>query len=82
MMGYKLHADSFRDNCLLEKKVNDYKLFPKEFDDFIKQSLGLPVENRENRSGEEIEFRQATVSKYIEDFLATHSLLLEWRSST
>ncbi|MBD1880548.1 nucleotidyltransferase domain-containing protein [Coleofasciculus sp. FACHB-T130] len=75
MMGYKLHSDSFRDNCLLEKKVNDYKLFPKEFDDFIKQSLGLPVENRENRSEEEIEFRKATVSKYIEDFLATHSFI-------
>ncbi|MEG4202989.1 hypothetical protein QUA20_03540 [Microcoleus sp. Pol7_A1] len=75
MMGYKLHADSFRDNCLLEKKVNDYKLFPKEFDEFIKQSLGLPVESRENRSGEEIEFRKATVSKYIEDFLATHSFI-------
>lgn len=75
MMGYKLHADSFRDNCLLEKKVNDYKLFPREFDDFIKQSLGLPVENREINYQEEIEFRKATVSKYIEDFLATHSFI-------
>ncbi|MEG4350448.1 hypothetical protein QUA74_11950 [Microcoleus sp. LAD1_D3] len=75
MMGYKLHADSFRDNCLLEKKVNDYKLFPREFDNFIKQSLGLPVENRENRPEEEIEFRQATVSAYIEKFLANHSFI-------
>ncbi|MEQ9370845.1 MAG: hypothetical protein RIG63_17740 [Coleofasciculus chthonoplastes F3-SA18-01] len=75
MMGYKLHADSFRDNCLLEKKVNDYKLFPREFDDFIKQRLGLPVENRERRSQEELEFRNATVSKYIENFLANHSFI-------
>ncbi|WP_068817069.1 nucleotidyltransferase [Phormidesmis priestleyi] len=75
MMGYKLHADSFRDNCLLEKKVNDYKLFPREFDDFIKQRLGLPVENREINYQEEIEFRTATISKYIEDFLATHSFI-------
>jgi len=75
MMGYKLHADSFRDNCLLEKKVNDYKLFPREFDNFIKQSLSLAVENRENRPKEEIEFRQATVSAYIEKFLANHSFI-------
>jgi hypothetical protein len=75
MMDYKLHADSFRDNCLLEKKVNDYKLFPRKFDNFIKQSLGLPVENRENSPEEEIEFRQATVSAYIEKFLANHSFI-------
>ena len=75
MMDYKLHADSFRDNCLLEKKVNDYKLFPREFDNFIKQSLGLPVENRENRPKEEIEFRKKTVSDYIEKFLADHSFI-------
>ena len=68
-MGYKLHADSFRDNCLLGKKVNDYKLFPREFDDFVKQSLGLPIENREYRGEEELEYRYATVSRYIEDFL-------------
>lgn len=72
MMGYKLHADSFRDNCLLEKKVNDYKLFPREFDDFIKQSLGLPVENRETRDQEELEFRN---SEYIENCLADHSFI-------
>lgn len=72
MMGYKLHADSFRDNCLLEKKVNDYKLFPREFDDFIKQSLGLPIESREDRYQEELEFRN---SEYIEKFLADHSFI-------
>ena len=75
MMGYRLHADSFRDNCLLEKKVNDYKLFPREFDDFIKQSLGVPVDNVERRGGEELEFRQATVSDHIEKFLANHSFI-------
>lgn len=75
MMRYRLHADSFRDNCLLEKKVNDYKLFPREFDDFIKQSLDLPVDNIERRDEEELEFRQATVSAYIEKFLANHSFI-------
>jgi predicted nucleotidyltransferase len=75
MMRYKLHADSFRDNCLLEKKVNDYKLFPQEFDDFIKKSLGLPLESRERRPEEELEFRKATVSDYIEKFLANHSFI-------
>ncbi len=75
MMGYKLHSDSFRDNCLLEKKVNDYKLFPREFDDFIKQSLGIPIDNLERRGEEELEFRQATVSAFIEKFLANHSFI-------
>ncbi len=75
MMSYKLHADSFRDNCLLEKKVNDYKLFPREFDDFIKQSLGLPIESRERRPEEELEFRKTTVATYIEKFLANHSFI-------
>lgn len=72
MMGYRLHADSFRDNCLLEKKVNDYKLFPREFDDFIKQNLGLPIESREDRCQEELEFRN---SEYIEKILADHSFI-------
>ena len=72
MMDYKLHADSFRDNCLLQKKVNDYKLFPKEFDDFVKQKLGILIENRELKPAEEIEYRQATVTAYIEKYLATH----------
>lgn len=75
MLNYKLHSDSFRDNCLLGKKVNDYKLFPREFDDFIKRKLGLPVEDREYRGEEEIEYREATVSKYIEKFLANHSFI-------
>jgi hypothetical protein len=75
MMGYKLHSDSFRDNCLLGKKVNDYKLFPKEFDDFIKQSLGIPIDTFERRGEEELEFRHATVSAYIEKFLANHSFI-------
>jgi hypothetical protein len=72
MMGYKLHADSFRDNCLLEKKVNDYKLFPREFDDFIKQRLGLPIESKEDKNREELEFRN---SEYIETSLAGHSFI-------
>jgi hypothetical protein len=75
MMGYRIHADSFRDNCLLEKKVNDYKLFPREFDDYIKQRLELPVENREIRREEELEFRWQTVSVFIENFLANHSFI-------
>jgi len=74
-MGYRLHSDSFRDNCLLEKKVNDYKLFSREFDDFVKQSLGIPIDNVERRGEEELEFRQTTVSAYIENFLANHSFI-------
>ena len=75
MMSYQLHADSFRDNCLLEKKVNDYKLFPREFDMYIKQKLGLPIENIEYKEKEELEFRYATVSTFIEKFLANHSFI-------
>jgi len=75
MMSYKIHADSFRDNCLSQKKINDYKLFPKEFDNFIKQSLGLPVENSACRQEQEVEFRKATVSNYIEKFLANHAFI-------
>jgi hypothetical protein len=75
MMGYKLHSESFRDNCLLKKKVNDYKLFPREFNDFIKQRLGIPIDNLERRGEEELEFRQATVSAYVEKFLANHSFI-------
>jgi hypothetical protein len=75
MLRYKLHSDSFRDNCLLEKKINDYKLFPQEFDDFVKRKLGLNVEDREHKYQEELEFRKATVSQYIEKFLANHSFI-------
>jgi hypothetical protein len=59
----------------LGKKVNDYKLFPREFDDFIKQSLGIPIDNLERRGEEELEFRQVTVSAFIEKFLADHSFI-------
>jgi len=75
MMIYKLHSDSFRDNCLLEKKINGYKLFPREFDDFVKRKLGLNVEDREHKYQEELEFRKATVSAYVETFLANHSFI-------
>ena len=61
--------------CLLEKKVNDYKLFPREFDTYIKQKLGIPVENIEYKEEEKIEFRYATVSDFIEKFLANHSFI-------
>ncbi len=75
MMGYEVHADSFRDNCLLDKKVNDYKLFPLDFDRLIKEKLGIPVENREILESQNIEFRYTTVSMYIEKFLANHSFI-------
>ena len=75
MMGYKVHAESFRDNCLLDKKVNDYKLFPLEFDRFIKEKLALPLEPIERLGQQEIDFRYDTVSLYIEKFLANHTFI-------
>lgn len=75
MMGYKLHAEAFRDNCLSDKRVNDYKLFPREFSDLVNQKLGFTVETGQCRPEEEVEFRKGTVEKYIQKFLASHSFI-------
>jgi hypothetical protein len=40
MLDYEVHAESFRENCLSGERLNDYKLFPTDFDDYVKASLG------------------------------------------
>lgn len=81
MLEYKIHADSFQENCLFDEKINDYKLFPPEFDDYVKTCLGISIENRETKIQEEIEYRRDTISEYIRRFLPTHSHIVameEW----
>lgn len=75
MLGYKLHVDAFEDNCLLEQKVNDYKLFPVEFDHFVKTKLGVEMPPLERRGKEELEFRHKQVSTFINRFLANHDFI-------
>ncbi|GGA11955.1 hypothetical protein [Okeania sp. KiyG1] len=77
MLRYKIHADSFKENCLFEEKVNDYKLFPREFDHFVKNKLGIQTQDLEVRGEEEIEYRKNTISKYINEYLANHSFIKE-----
>lgn len=75
MLKYKIHADSFKENCLFEDKVNDYKLFPLEFDHFVKCKLGIQTKALEIRAEEEIEYRDKTIFNYIERYLANHSFI-------
>lgn len=75
MLVYKVHADSFRDNCLLSEKVNDYKLFPVEFEHFVKSRVGVQIDSLEMREQEDIEYRSDTVSVFINRFLASHSAI-------
>lgn len=72
MLEYQVHVDAFQDNCLTNQKVNDYKLFPRSFDHFIKTKLGVPSEAPERVEQEEIEFRRNQVRTLIERFLSTH----------
>ncbi len=55
--------------------MNDYKLFPPEFDYYVKKALGIPVQELEIREQEEIEYRYHTISAFIEKFLANHSFI-------
>lgn len=77
MLDYKLHVDAFEDNCLIGQKVNDYKLFPVEFDHFVKTKLGVDVPPLEVRKEEELEFRRNQVSTFIDRFLANHNFITE-----
>ena len=77
MLQYKIHADAFQDNCLTDQKVNDYKLFPRGFDYFVKTKLGIDSPPPETVVQEELEFRYSTVSTFIERFLASHSAIAE-----
>ena len=73
MLQYKIHVDAFQDNCLTDQKVNDYKLFPRGFDHFVKTRLGIDSLSPETVAQEELEFRYNTVKTFIERFLSDHS---------
>lgn len=75
MLQYKIHADAFQDNCLTDQKINDYKLFPRGFDYFIKTRLGIDTLPPEIVAKEELEFRYNTVSIFIERFLSNHGAI-------
>jgi hypothetical protein len=77
MLGYKLHVDAFEDNCLLGQKVNDYKLFPIEFDHFVKTKLGVAMPPLEVRRDEELEFRWNQVATFIDRFLTNHDFITQ-----
>lgn len=77
MLGYKLHVEAFEDNCLLGQRVNDYKLFPVEFDHFVKTKLGVEMPPLEVRRDEELEFRRNQISTFINRFLANHDFVAE-----
>lgn len=73
MLLYKIHADAFQDNCLTDQKVNDYKIFPREFDHFIKTRLGVPSAPPELVKQEELECRHNQIQTYIDRFLSNHN---------
>jgi hypothetical protein len=73
MLSYRVHADAFQDNCLTGQKVNDYKLFPRGFEHFVKTKLGIPSRPPELRAKEELEFRSSQIRTYIDRFLSSHS---------
>lgn len=75
MLGYKLHTDAFQDNCLLGQRVNDYKLFPLEFDHFVKTKLGISAPSLETRRNEELEYRSNQINTFINRFLANHEFI-------
>jgi len=77
MLNYKIHADSFKENCLFDEKVNDYKLFPLEFDNFVKNKLGIQTKDLDIRESEEIEYRRNTIANYVNKYLANHSFIKE-----
>lgn len=75
MLEYKIHADAFQDNFLTDQKINDYKLFPRGFDHFIKTQLGIASQPPDTVDQEELEFRYNTVKKFVERFLSNHSAI-------
>ena len=75
MLEYKIHAESFQDNCLTNQKINDYKLFPRGFDHFIKTRLGIESPPPQVVAKEELEFRYNTVRKFVEEFLSDHGAI-------
>lgn len=72
-LDFQVHATSFRENCLFEDKVNDYRTFPTGFPILIKTALRLPVDQDSHKDGEGIEYRTGEIRKLIERFLSDHS---------
>lgn len=72
MLVYKMHTDAFQDNCLLNRRVNDYKQFPLEFDHFVKTKIGIPVPPLKQVEKEELEYRNGQIQTFIERFLSDH----------
>jgi len=72
-LEFDVHATSFRENCLFEEKISDYKTFPTSFPTLIKAALGLEVTNDSQKGQEEIEYRRGEVTAIIEKFLRNHS---------
>lgn len=75
MLEYKIHVDAFQDNCLTDQKINDYKLFPRGFDHFVKTRLDIESSPPQVVAQEELEFRYNTVKKFVEKFLSGHSAI-------
>ena len=75
MFEYKIHVDAFQDNCLTDQKINDYKLFPRGFDYFIKYRLGIASSPPEVVAEEELEFRYNTIKTFVERFLSSHNAI-------
>jgi predicted nucleotidyltransferase len=75
MLEYKIHVEAFQDNCLTDHKVNDYKIFPRAFDHFVKYRLGIEVKPTEIVEKEELEFRYNAVQTFIERFLSRHNAI-------
>lgn len=75
MLEYKIHADAFQDNCLTDHKINDYKLFPRDFDHLVKTRLGITSPPPKVVAQEELEFRYNTVKTFVERFLSDHSAI-------
>jgi len=75
MLEYKIHTDAFQDNCLTDQKINDYKLFPQNFNHFVKTRLGFELPPPRVIAEEELEFRYNTVKKFVEEFLSGHNAI-------
>ncbi|MGI4848563.1 MAG: nucleotidyltransferase domain-containing protein [Janthinobacterium lividum] len=75
MLEYNIHADAFQDNCLTDQKINDYKLFPRGFDHFVKTRLGIAAPPPEVIDKQELEFRYNTIKTFIRSFLSDHSAI-------
>lgn len=75
MLDFKIHADSFRENCLFFDRIGDYKLYPRQFDKFVKERLGIIASDTDKRAQEEVEYRAHEVERLIQRFFSDHSAI-------